>query len=42
LAAADADEDGVADEVDNCPEDPNPLQEDANKNGIGDVCEPAE
>jgi Thrombospondin type 3 repeat len=35
----DEDEDGAADEADNCPFDANPLQEDLNENEIGDVCE---
>jgi len=35
----DFDGDGVPDEVDNCPFNPNPLQEDSNFNGIGDACE---
>jgi hypothetical protein len=36
---ADLDLDGVADELDNCPNVPNPDQADANHNGIGDACE---
>jgi len=38
----DTDEDGLADECDNCPETPNPNQEDTyppGGNGIGDACE---
>ncbi len=35
----DKDGDGVLNEEDNCPEKPNPNQEDVNNNGIGDVCE---
>ncbi len=36
----DADEDGVADEIDNCAEVANPEQEDSDFNGVGDACEP--
>ena len=36
----DADNDGIADDVDNCPADANPGQEDADGDGIGDVCDP--
>jgi len=35
----DTDNDGVIDSNDNCPNTANPLQEDSNNNGIGDVCE---
>lgn len=35
----DADEDGVPDSLDNCPAVPNPAQEDANGDGVGDACE---
>ncbi len=35
----DADNDGVFDKDDNCPNTPNPDQADSNDNGIGDVCE---
>jgi hypothetical protein len=38
----DTDEDGVVDELDNCPEDSNPLQEDLDENEIGDACEAIE
>jgi hypothetical protein len=36
---ADLDLDGIPDELDNCPNVPNPDQADANRNGIGDACE---
>lgn len=36
----DADDDGVADDVDNCPEIYNDDQQDADGDGIGDKCEP--
>jgi len=36
---ADADGDGVADTVDNCPHDPNADQTDTDGDGIGDVCD---
>ena len=37
----DSDGDGVADDVDNCPADPNPGQEDSDGDGIGDACDTA-
>lgn len=37
--SADRDGDGVCDETDNCPDVPNPLQEDADHDSIGDVCD---
>ena len=36
----DEDDDGVADGGDNCPNDPNPGQEDADSDGDGDACDP--
>jgi MYXO-CTERM domain-containing protein len=36
---ADPDKDGLASSVDNCPLDYNPMQQDANMNGIGDACD---
>jgi len=36
----DADGDGVADSVDNCPTDPNPLQENNDGDVQGDACDP--
>jgi aminopeptidase N len=36
----DQDDDGFADWLDSCPTVPDPLQVDANGNGIGDACEP--
>jgi hypothetical protein len=36
----DTDDDGVADECDNCPLDANAPQADWNNDGIGDVCDP--
>jgi len=36
---SDTDGDGVIDTADNCPLDANPLQEDADADGLGDVCD---
>jgi hypothetical protein len=35
----DSDEDGVLDDVDNCPRSPNPSQTDSDADGVGDACE---
>jgi len=35
----DTDEDGVCDDLDNCPDDPNPDQVDADGDGVGNACD---
>jgi preprotein translocase subunit SecG len=39
LLAADADGDGIPDDIDNCPNDANPLQEDLDQDLDGDACD---
>jgi hypothetical protein len=39
LTVADGDDDGIPDDLDNCPTDPNPLQEDVDADGTGDACD---
>jgi len=36
---ADVDSDGIPDDSDNCPGEPNPLQEDVDRDGAGDACD---
>ena len=36
----DTDSDGLLDEIDNCPEDYNPNQDDEDNDGIGNACDP--
>jgi predicted extracellular nuclease/methionine-rich copper-binding protein CopC len=40
VADTDIDNDGVADDVDNCPTTPNPVQEDSDGDDVGDACDP--
>ncbi|MGQ9591770.1 MAG: thrombospondin type 3 repeat-containing protein, partial [Planctomycetota bacterium] len=37
----DGDLDGIPDAADNCPDVPNPVQEDSDLDGIGDACDPS-
>ncbi len=39
-AVNDLDSDGVLDDIDNCPQTPNPDQSDLDGDGLGDVCDP--
>jgi cysteine-rich repeat protein len=39
IVADDADDDGISNDVDNCPTDPNADQADVDGDGIGDVCD---
>ncbi|MBE3109770.1 MAG: VWA domain-containing protein [Acidobacteria bacterium] len=40
ISAPDADDDGIANEIDNCPAVANPDQADSDSDGVGDACEP--
>ncbi|MEM7243982.1 MAG: thrombospondin type 3 repeat-containing protein [Acidobacteriota bacterium] len=40
LPRADTDGDGIIDSLDNCPADPNPMQEDVDGDELGDPCDP--
>ncbi len=41
VSCVDSDDDGVNDDLDNCPNEYNPNQEDADEDGTGDACEGA-
>jgi Right handed beta helix region/Thrombospondin type 3 repeat len=40
--SVDTDGDGTPDDVDNCPDTPNPDQSDSDNDGLGDACDPAD
>ena len=39
VGCVDSDEDGINDDLDNCPNEYNPNQEDNDQNGLGDICD---